>query len=439
MSFFDQEASWQASGRQPSWEQPPPPSRSGTSSALSQPTESGAFASQFEEIDRATDNLMKSGKWYPGAAMAGPTAGHPRRDSMPPVGRSFDGYAGDMRVGGPSRHHSVTEFESGRPGSAGLQGYYAGQRFPGGRQSEAEQMLQQKRRMAAQRERELRNYHQEQQYNRTAVSGVKTDRSMSPNTMSEDDRRDLIARQHRALYGEGSNIYSTGDSGPARAQSQDVRSVGSQRGTSPLAFDPYGTQAQGGAEGSVQMPPRDRQGSTASPAGATQAQQQFNLLNEQPSNRTSNSSPGGSPPLSGGSKVSSAGVAPIGTRPVQASGSAGLNKRSTTPLTPSSLSYGFSSSDAQNKGVKTDDRSTSSASNAPLEKGVSGLGGWGVSSGVWGGGKNLAVQPSVWGLYTDESPGLKVDPFVVMVLSIGFIISVVALHIIAKITKRFSS
>ncbi|KAF2164585.1 hypothetical protein M409DRAFT_56418 [Zasmidium cellare ATCC 36951] len=42
-------------------------------------------------------------------------------------------------------------------------------------------------------------------------------------------------------------------------------------------------------------------------------------------------------------------------------------------------------------------------------------------------------------LYTDESPGLKVDPFVVMVLSIGFIISVVALHIIAKFTKRFSS
>lgn len=32
------------------------------------------------------------------------------------------------------------------------------------------------------------------------------------------------------------------------------------------------------------------------------------------------------------------------------------------------------------------------------------------------------------GLYTDESPGLKVDPFVVLVLSVGFIISVVALH-----------
>ncbi|KAJ9667053.1 Arf guanine nucleotide exchange factor sbh1 [Coniosporium apollinis] len=71
-------------------------------------------------------------------------------------------------------------------------------------------------------------------------------------------------------------------------------------------------------------------------------------------------------------------------------------------------------------------------------------------------------------LYTDESPGLKVDPVVVLVLSVGFIISVVALHgefsleeeewmgvgvvmewmgqiradgstVIAKITRKFSS
>ncbi|MCJ1361775.1 NAD(P)H-dependent D-xylose reductase (XR) [Acarospora aff. strigata] len=42
-------------------------------------------------------------------------------------------------------------------------------------------------------------------------------------------------------------------------------------------------------------------------------------------------------------------------------------------------------------------------------------------------------------LYTDESPGLKVDPVVVLVLSLGFIFSVVALHIIAKVTRRFSS
>ena len=64
------------------------------------------------------------------------------------------------------------------------------------------------------------------------------------------------------------------------------------------------------------------------------------------------------------------------------------------------------------------------------------------------------------GLYTDESPGLKVDPVVVLVLSLGFIFSVVALHskhllpfplaldplytdilgiVIAKITRRFAS
>ncbi|KAK7996219.1 hypothetical protein PG991_015686 [Apiospora marii] len=42
-------------------------------------------------------------------------------------------------------------------------------------------------------------------------------------------------------------------------------------------------------------------------------------------------------------------------------------------------------------------------------------------------------------LYTDESPGLKVDPVVVLVLSLVFIFSVVALHIIAKMTRRFSS
>ncbi|ERF72100.1 hypothetical protein EPUS_02891 [Endocarpon pusillum Z07020] len=41
-------------------------------------------------------------------------------------------------------------------------------------------------------------------------------------------------------------------------------------------------------------------------------------------------------------------------------------------------------------------------------------------------------------LYTDESQGFRVDPVVVLVLSLGFIMSVVALHIIAKITKRFS-
>ncbi|KAI9829980.1 MAG: hypothetical protein M1826_005153 [Phylliscum demangeonii] len=42
-------------------------------------------------------------------------------------------------------------------------------------------------------------------------------------------------------------------------------------------------------------------------------------------------------------------------------------------------------------------------------------------------------------LYTDESPGLKVDPVVVLVLSLCFILSVVALHIIAKFTRKYTS
>lgn len=139
---------------------------------MSQQAEPYAFASQFEEIDRATDNLLRSGKWLPGPMP--PSGGMPiRRDSMPQRG-GYEFGGPDPRMGGggggpPSRHQSMSEYDGARPGSAGLQGYYQGQRYPGGRQSEAEQMLQAKRRMAAQRERELRNYHQEQQYNRSKL------------------------------------------------------------------------------------------------------------------------------------------------------------------------------------------------------------------------------------------------------------------------------
>lgn len=214
---------------------------------------------------------------------------------------------------------------------------------------------------------------------------------MSPNTMSEDDRRDLIARQHRALYGDNSSLYSADGS---RRGSQDIRAPSGARGPSPLAYDPFGAQAQTGAEGVVQMPPRDRPENSASPAGNATAQPSFGLLSEpQQSRGTSNSSQGGSPPISGQQKGNVSGVMPIGTRP--APGAApGLNKRSTTPLTPSSLSFGFNAGDAQS--APKDERSNSAASNAAL--GSSGLGNWGNNSASWGSGKNtLAVQPSVWG------------------------------------------
>jgi hypothetical protein len=420
MSYYDNDtSSWQAPGRQTSWEhqQQNPPPRSATGSAMSQRYESNAFASQFEEIERATDNLMKSGKWFPGPAqgIAGGVGAAARRESTPMNSRGFDINTADPRLGGgPSRQQSVSEFDAARPGSAGLQGFYAGQRFPGGRQSEAEQALQAKRRMAAQRERELRNYHQEQQYNRSeytlrgacgveetanveaeAVTGSKasTDRSNSPAAMSEEDRRELIARQHRALYGENSSLYNADGT---RAQGQDVRAPSDGRGPSPLAYDALRKQGQTSSEGSVQMPPRERTENTTSPVSSATSQQ-FGLLHEGQNSRASNSPPGASPPLGPGQgqKGNTAGVAPIGTRPAQGPG----NKRSTTPLTPSTLSYGFNASDGQNANVAKDERTTSAGSNTlTAEKNVSGLGNWGSNSGVWGSGKNsLAVQPSVWG------------------------------------------
>ncbi|KAF7313898.1 Protein transport protein Sec61 subunit beta [Mycena chlorophos] len=41
-------------------------------------------------------------------------------------------------------------------------------------------------------------------------------------------------------------------------------------------------------------------------------------------------------------------------------------------------------------------------------------------------------------LYTDDSPGLRVDPFIVMILSLSFIGSIFFLHIAAKIIRSFS-
>lgn len=73
--------------------------------------------------------------------------------------------------GGPPRPHaSGSDFGGDNRSYSGsnLQNFYATQRHqPSRGANEAEQVMQAKRRMAAQREKELRNYHQEQQYNRS--------------------------------------------------------------------------------------------------------------------------------------------------------------------------------------------------------------------------------------------------------------------------------
>jgi hypothetical protein len=234
--------------------------------------------------------------------------------------------------------------------------------------------------------------------------------------MSEEDRRELIARQHRALYGDSSTLYA--NEGSNRSSSQDVRvttTSAGNRGNSPLAFDPFGTQTQSannGNDGAVQMPPREQMATKdATAAGATQRSRanstsspssnpttSFTLYdNAQQSSRTSTSSPGGSPPRQGTKAPTSGGVAPIGTRPSQGqSQSAGgpMNKRSNTPL-PSPLSYGFNANDQQSG--NGENRAPSGSSNPPssaVERPTN-LG-WGGNSGVWGSSKN-SLSASVWG------------------------------------------
>lgn len=76
-----------------------------------------------------------------------------------------------------SRPHSVSNLDDPRaPPGGNLHNFYANQRHQPSRNSnDPEQIMQTKRRLAAQRERELRNLHTEQQYQRskstTASSG----------------------------------------------------------------------------------------------------------------------------------------------------------------------------------------------------------------------------------------------------------------------------
>jgi hypothetical protein len=67
-------------------------------------------------------------------------------------------------MGMGQRFSQAAEFDPMRPMTGGnVQNFYTSQRF-GPRPGEVDPAIQAKRRMAAQRERDLRNYHQEQQF-----------------------------------------------------------------------------------------------------------------------------------------------------------------------------------------------------------------------------------------------------------------------------------
>lgn len=380
MSQYYGESQWPngPAQNQPNWDHqtPPPPSRSGASSANPR-EDAGAFTHQLEEVDRAIDNLVKSGKMFGGS------------------GRHSRGVSGQ----GGSRSHSDFGDARGPPGHHGpnLQNFYASQRQQSSRGSnEAEQMMQAKRRMAAQRERELRNYHQEQQYNRSNSLELpgKAERALSPGNMSEDDRRDLIARQRSALYGEGVFVDEHGTSRPGGPGYSSGPS--SHRGPSPLAYD-YSRGAASVADSESHG--HNRANSNASPQSNPPTNLGvFDGGNGPQATRTSNSSPnGGSPPHhsapSGKSNQAGGTVAPIGTRPsgVSQNSNSAMGKRSTTPL-PSPLSQGYSAGDADSK-----EGSKAPASANPANAAAEGYNGWGNRAGVWGNKSNLGVQASVWG------------------------------------------
>ena len=240
---------------------------------------------------------------------------------------------------------------------------------------------------------------------------------MSPSTLSEEGRRELIARQHRALYG---NETAAGGFAPQGGYSDDGNtqrdpssggppsSAGGMRGNSPRGMDPFGmgqSATQGGptdnnaqdTSNASQEPGRGN--NVASPATGT-APGNFTSFEStsQQAGKPSTSPAGGESPTRQVTKSTTApigsGMGPIGSRPQPLqSQNAGLNKRTTSPL-PSSLSYNFGPSEQNNL---NSERAGSSNSNTNTHKENSNpsMGAWGTGSGVWG--SNKIGATSVWG------------------------------------------
>lgn len=228
---------------------------------------------------------------------------------------------------------------------------------------------------------------------------------MSPSALSEDGRRDLIARQHRALYGaEGpsylpnAGITDEGSSRDPAANSQNLTGTGN-RGPSPRGVDHFGMQGQTGVatdppmQGVVQDSARDK---AASPGGqpapgfgtfeaTTQSTAKASTTPVgEDSSHARQLSKSTTAPLAGS-------MGPIGSRPAatQVPGQQPLSKRTTSPL-PTTVPYGFTASEQNNE------RANSSNSNAGKENAPNtNLGGWGSGSGVWG--SNKIGATSVWG------------------------------------------
>jgi hypothetical protein len=102
MSAYYEPSQWPPSG-QSGWDhQTPPPARSGASSAIPR-EESAAFTHQLEEVDRAIDNLVKSGKMFGGAGGRREFLPHPGpARTYPARGEYTRGWPGRRRRARPT-------------------------------------------------------------------------------------------------------------------------------------------------------------------------------------------------------------------------------------------------------------------------------------------------------------------------------------------------
>ncbi|KAL5611417.1 hypothetical protein BROUX41_000972 [Berkeleyomyces rouxiae] len=335
-----------------------------------------AFSYQFDEVDRAHENLTKSSKIFAMGPRREFSAANPISGFGPSIRPRPDGRLPPM----PGvRPHSVND-GTDRALQVNIQNFYTHQRHqPARAPSGAEQLLQNKRKMAAQRERELRNLHTEQQFQRNTMA----ESPFGTKPRTDEEARELIARQRSALYGEGDfsekaayvdevgTVHSGAPSiaGPSGTNSTEPTSL---RGTSPMTpFDPRSIPTSVGAPttdsvsvtdsliapvatpNSIEMPL-----SSLSPQPGSTSRSLF----DNPHRAGSVSSPMGSSPARGdsapGSKLAS--VAPIGTRP------------SGTPV-------------------------SATATNKPATTSLTSPGGWGRGSTAWGQSSGLGAQASVWG------------------------------------------
>ena len=231
----------------------------------------------------------------------------------------------------------------------------------------------------------------------------KSERSVSPSAMNENERRELIARQHKALYGTADQpFYESKDNYPEDSQTPRpgnpaIANMGG-RGPSPLGYGSYAVQDPGqnavGDEGNKTGPspnPQNNRSRTNSNSSPSSNQQNFGMFDQgttaQQSSRTSTSSPGGSPPRSAKGPTA---PAPIGTRPTNPA----LVKRNTPPAS-SPLSFGFAPNEANTQA----ERAGSAASNptSAAKENVASNVNWAAGSGVWGKSSLGGVSSAVWG------------------------------------------